>query len=119
MNKKLNRSACKIILQSFDHETLEACIVSLKSLSLKIGISNLIGPIYMPNKIKRWTVLRSPHIDKKSREQFEWVIHKRYLEIFDISPSVEKLFLKYLKEQVPVGVGIELKRYSYHPLSSK
>lgn len=116
---KLHNLTCRIILRSFDDRTLEAYVVNLKKLASKIGIKHVIGPIRLPNKIKRWTILRSPHIDKKSREQFEWITHKRYLEILNASPSIQKVFLHYIREQVPIGIGIEIKRYNYFSLQNQ
>jgi small subunit ribosomal protein S10 len=116
---KIHGLTCKIVIRSFDDKTLEAYLLNLKTLAAKIGVKNLIGPIRLPNKIKRWTVLRSPHIDKKSREQFEWVIHKRYLEVINTSPSIQKIFLHYVREQVPIGIGIEIRKYRYIPVSLK
>ena len=116
---KIHGLTCKIVIRSFDDKTLEAYLLNLKTLASKIGVKNLIGPIRLPNKIKRWTVLRSPHIDKKSREQFEWIIHKRYLEVINTSPSIQKIFLHYVREQVPIGIGIEIKKYRYIPVSFK
>ena len=92
---KIHGLTCKIVIRSFDDKILEAYLLNLKKLASKLGVKGLIGPIRLPNKIKRWTVLRSPHIDKKSREQFEWVVHKRYLEVLDTPPSIQKIFLHY------------------------
>lgn len=116
---KIHGLTCKIVIRSFDDKILEAYLLNLKKLASKIGVKGLIGPIRLPNKIKRWTVLRSPHIDKKSREQFEWVVHKRYLEVLDTPPSIQKIFLHYIQEQVPIGIGVEVKRFQYIPLPFK
>lgn len=109
----VKRTTCKIILKSFDDKILESYIRSLKKLASKVGIRNIIGPNRLPNNIKRWTVLKSPHIDKKSREQFEWIVHKRYFEISNTNASNQEIFLHYLQEQIPIGIGVEIKKYKY------
>ena len=64
------------------------------------------GPVLLPTRIKKYTVLRSPHVDKKSREQFEMRIHKRLIEIIDPTPrTLEEL----MKLELPAGVDVEIK----------
>jgi len=64
------------------------------------------GPILMPTRIKRYTILRSPHVDKKSREQFEMRIHKRLIELKSpTSRTVDEL----MKLDLPAGVDVEIK----------
>jgi len=65
------------------------------------------GPIPLPTRIRKYTVLRSPHVDKDSREQFEIRIHKRLVDILD--PSVE-LIAALSELQLPAGVEIEIKQ---------
>ena len=68
--------------------------------------ASISGPILLPTDIKRYTVLRSPHVDKKSREQFEMKVHKRLVEIIDPTPrTVEEL----MKLELPAGVDVEIK----------
>jgi len=64
------------------------------------------GPIPLPVKMERWTVLRSPHIDKKSREQFELRTHKRLLDINDSRPQTMDALTKL---DLPAGVDVEIK----------
>jgi len=116
LNKKIT---CKVIFRSFNYRALESYVLSLKQLLSQIGIQASTGSVRLPSEIKRWTVLRSPHIDKKSREQFEWIIHKRYLEVRQASPSLQRIFLHYLQEQIPLGVGVEVKKYEYLKIPSK
>ena len=104
---------CKITLKSFDHATLEHIIYKFKKIATLSGVVSIIGPIRLPKKIKKYTVLRSPHIDKKSREQFEMVTYSRLLVIRNTSPVVLNSFLKYVKANTPIGVGIQLIEYSY------
>jgi len=71
----------------------------------KTGAS-ITGPIPLPTKIQRWTVLRSPHVNKKSREQFELKTHKRLIDITDSrSQTVDAL----TKLDLPCGVDVEIK----------
>jgi small subunit ribosomal protein S10 len=64
------------------------------------------GPVPLPNKIERFTVLRSPHIDKKSREQFELQTHKRLLDILDCLPQTVDALMKL---ELAAGVDVEIK----------
>ncbi len=64
------------------------------------------GPIPLPTKINRWTVLRSPHVDKKSREQFEIRTHKRLMDILDPTPQTVDALMKL---DLAAGVDVEIK----------
>jgi len=64
------------------------------------------GPIPLPTRRQRWTVLRSPHIDKKSREQFEMRTHKRLIDIIDSRPQTIDALTKL---DLPAGVDVEIK----------
>jgi len=64
------------------------------------------GPIPLPTRINRWTVLRSPHVDKKSREQFEIRTHKRLLDILDPTPQTVDALMKL---DLAAGVDVEIK----------
>ena len=64
------------------------------------------GPIPLPNKIEKYTVLRSPHIDKKSREQFEMRTHKRLMDIVDPTPQTADALMKL---DLAAGVDVEIK----------
>jgi small subunit ribosomal protein S10 len=68
--------------------------------------ANVRGPIPLPNRIERFTVLRSPHIDKKSREQFELKTHKRLLDIIDCPPQTVDALMKL---EIAAGVDVEIK----------
>ena len=109
---------CKINIKSFDSTVLEYTTEKIKRMASLSGIITLVGPVRLPKKIKRWTVLRSPHIDKKSREQFEMITYRRMLIIKDTNPVLVKLFLQYIKKNVPIGVGIAFKEYTYESLDT-
>ena len=64
------------------------------------------GPVPLPNKIERFTVLRSPHVDKKSREQFELQTHKRLVDIVDCPPQTVDALMKL---ELAAGVDVEIK----------
>lgn len=95
----------RILLKSFDNELIESASKELRSILLKTEC-NLKGVVSLPTKIKKFCVLRSPHIDKDSREQFEIRIYKRFLDLETISPSVIDTLLK---TELPAGVSCALK----------
>ncbi|HSK28463.1 MAG TPA: 30S ribosomal protein S10, partial [Candidatus Limnocylindria bacterium] len=66
------------------------------------------GPIPLPTRIERYTVLRSPHIDRKSREQFEIRTHKRLMDILDPTPQTVDALMKL---DLPAGVDVEIKAF--------
>jgi small subunit ribosomal protein S10 len=68
--------------------------------------ARVAGPVLLPTAINRWTVLRSPHVDKKSREQFEMRTHKRLLDILDPTPQTVDALTKL---DLPSGVDVEIK----------
>ena len=68
--------------------------------------ARVAGPVLLPTAISRWTVLRSPHVDKKSREQFEMRTHKRLLDILDPTPQTVDALTKL---DLPSGVDVEIK----------
>jgi small subunit ribosomal protein S10 len=95
----------RIRLKAFDHRVLDASTREIVNTAKRTG-AEVRGPIPLPTRIERYTVLRSPHIDKKSREQFEIRTHKRLVLISDPSPktvdSISRLNL-------PAGVDIRVK----------
>ena len=72
----------RIRLKAFDHAVIDQASADIVRTAEKTG-AQVSGPIPLPTKTKRWTVLRSPHVDKKSREQFELKTHKRLIDILD------------------------------------
>ncbi len=95
----------RIKLKSFDHRVLDRSVVSIVETAKKTG-ANVCGPIPLPTTINRWTVLRSPHVDKKSREQFEIRTHKR---IIDIHHSTQDTVDALMKLDVAAGVEVDIK----------
>ncbi len=95
----------RIKLRAFDHRILDQSAAEIVETARKTG-ANISGPIPLPTKREDYTVLRSPHVDKKSREQFEIKTHKRLLEI--LNPTAKTIdALKKLN--LPAGVGVEIK----------
>ena len=95
----------RIKLKSFDHRLIEQSMTEIVNTAKRTG-ANVRGPIPLPTNMKRFTVLRSPHIDKKSREQFEMRTHKRLLDIIDPTPQTVDALMKL---DLAAGVDVEIK----------
>ncbi|MFH1613003.1 MAG: 30S ribosomal protein S10 [bacterium] len=99
------KNIIKICLKAYDYSLLDKSVKKIVDTIQKTE-SVISGPIPLPTKIKRYTVLRSPFVDKKSREQFEIRVHKRLIEILDPeSKTIDAL----MKLDIPTGVYIEIK----------
>jgi len=95
----------KIKLKAYDHRLLDRSVSEIVETTKRTG-AKVVGPIPLPTVINRWTVLRSPHVDKKSREQFEIRTHKRILEILEPTPQTVDALMKL---DLSGGVDIEIK----------
>ena len=95
----------RIRLKAFDHRILDQSTNEIVNTAKRTG-ANVRGPIPLPTNISRFTVLRSPHIDKKSREQFEMRTHKRLLDILDPTPQTVDALMKL---DLAAGVDVEIK----------
>ena len=95
----------KIKLKAYDHKLLDWSVAEIVETTKRTG-ARVIGPIPLPTVRNRWTVLRSPHVDKKSREQFEIRTHKRILEILEPTPQTVDALMKL---DLSGGVDIEIK----------
>ena len=95
----------RIKLQAFDYRVLDVSTQEILSTAQRTGAS-VRGPIPLPNKIEKFTVLRGPHVDKKSREQFEIRTHKRLLNIIDPTPQTVDALMKL---DLAAGVDVEIK----------
>ena len=95
----------RIRLKAFDHRVLDQTTMEIVSTAKRTG-ANVKGPIPLPTKIERYTVLRSPHIDKKSREQFESRTHKRLIDIIEPTPQTVEALMKL---DLASGVDVEIK----------
>ena len=95
----------RIRLKSFDHRMIDRSAQDIVNTAKNTG-ARIAGPIPLPTKIQKYTVIRSPHIDKTSREQFESRTHKRLIDILDAtSQTVDSL----MKLDLPAGVEVEIK----------
>ncbi|PIR01472.1 MAG: 30S ribosomal protein S10 [Nitrospinae bacterium CG11_big_fil_rev_8_21_14_0_20_45_15] len=95
----------KIKLKAYDHKLLDSSVSEIVETTRRTG-ARVVGPIPLPTVRNRWTVLRSPHVDKKSREQFEIRTHKRILEILEPTPQTVDALMKL---DLSGGVDIEIK----------
>ena len=95
----------RILLKSFNNDIIKLASEQLRTTLLKTDCE-LNGVVSLPIKIKRFCVLRSPHIDKDSREHFELRLYKRFFDIETDSPSILDLLLK---TELPAGVSCSLK----------
>ena len=92
-------------MEAYDHHILDQSAAEIVETAKRTG-ARVSGPVPLPTRIERYTVLRSPHIDKKSREQFEIRTHKR---LIDISEPTAKTVDALGKVEVPAGVFIKIK----------
>ena len=95
----------RIRMEAYDHEVLDQSAHSIVEAAKSTG-AKVAGPIPLPTRIERYTVLRSPHVDKKSREQFEIRTHKR---LIDITEPTAKTVDTLGRLSMPAGVDIRIK----------
>ena len=95
----------QIRMEAYDHEALDLSCLEIVETAKRTG-ARVAGPIPLPTRIERYTVLRSPFIDKKSREQFEIRTHKRVLDIVDPTPQTVDALMKL---DLAAGVDVEIK----------
>ncbi len=99
------RDNIRIKLKAYDHAILDQSARDIVMTAKRTGAS-VSGPIPLPTDRSLYTVLRSPHVDKKSREQFEIRIHKRLIDISESSPQTIDALMKL---DLPAGVDVEIK----------
>ena len=95
----------RIRMEAFDHEVLDRTAAEIADTAQRTG-ALVHGPIPLPTRIEKFTVNRSPHVDKKSREQFEMRTHKRLLDIVDPPPQTVDALMKL---DLAAGVDVEIK----------
>jgi len=95
----------RIRLKAYDHRILDQSAKEIVNTAQRTG-ARVSGPVPLPTKITRFTVLRSPHIDKKSREQFEVRTHIRLMDILDAQPQTVDALMRL---DLPAGVDVEIK----------
>jgi len=101
----MERKKIRIKLKAFDHRLLDESVKEIIEIARRTGVE-VKGPVPLPTKRELYTVLRSPHVNKKSREQFELCIHKRLIDIIDPTPRTVDALSKL---SLPAGVDIEMK----------
>lgn len=107
----LDAQRIRIKLKAYDHKMLDDSLAKIVDTVQRTG-ANLSGPVLLPTSIKKYTVQRSVHSDKKSREQFEMRIHKRLVDILEPTPrTVEEL--RKLDLPAGVDVAIQLPRINF------
>jgi small subunit ribosomal protein S10 len=95
----------RIKLKSYDHRIIDLSVSKIVDTAIRTG-AKIAGPVPLPTKKEKFTVIRGPHIDKRSREQFELRTHKRVIDILNpTSSTIDSL--SHLS--LPAGVGIEIK----------
>jgi small subunit ribosomal protein S10 len=101
----MNGQNIRIRLKAFDHRILDSSTREIVNTAKRTG-AQVRGPIPLPTRIEKFTVNRSPHVDKKSREQFEMRTHKRLLDIVDPTPQTVDALMKL---DLAAGVDVEIK----------
>ena len=97
----------RIRLKAYDHKLLDQSTGEIVETAKRTG-AKIAGPIPLPTHIAKFTVLRSPHVDKKSREQFEIRTHKRLLDILEPTQDTVDALMKL---DLPAGVDVEIKAF--------
>ncbi|MEM7180122.1 MAG: 30S ribosomal protein S10 [Spirochaetota bacterium] len=95
----------RVKLRSFDHRLIDQSTYEIVATAKRTG-ATVSGPIPLPTKIERFTVLRSPHVNKKAREQFEMRTHKRLIDILNTNEDTVEALMKL---QLPAGVSVDIK----------
>jgi small subunit ribosomal protein S10 len=101
----MENQAIRIRLQAYDHRLLDLSVREIVNTAKRTG-ADVRGPIPLPTRTQRYTVNRSPHIDKKSREQFEIRTHKRLIDIVNWLPQTVDALMKL---DLAAGVDVEIK----------
>jgi len=101
------RDRIRIRLKAYDHRVLDQSTTEIVTTAKRTG-AQIAGPIPLPTLRNRYTVLRSPHVDKKPREQFEIRTHKRLLDILEPTQDTVDALMKL---DLPAGVDVEIKAF--------
>lgn len=102
----MNSGKIRIYMKAYDHKLLDQSAKKIVDAAIKSG-AEISGPLPLPTKIRRYTVLRSVHVNKDSREQFEMRTHRRMIEILN---SNQKTIASLTSVNLPAGVGIEIRQ---------
>lgn len=101
----MDTQTIRIRLRAYDHRVLDISTSEIVNTAKRTG-ARVRGPVPLPTRIERFTVLRSPHVDKKSMEQFEMRTHKRLIDIVDPTPQTVDALMKL---DLAAGVDVEIK----------
>ena len=101
----MSAQVIRVRLRAYDHRVLDQSTQEIVNTAKRTG-ADVRGPIPLPRKIEKFTVLRSPHVNKKSREQFEMRTHRRLLDIVDPTPQTIDALMKL---DLAAGVDVEIK----------
>jgi len=101
----ISNTKIRIRLKAYDHKLLDRSASDIVDTATKTG-AKVVGPIPLPTRISKYTVLRSPHVDKKSREQFEIRTHKRLMDIMEPTQQTVDALMKL---DLSAGVDVEIK----------
>jgi small subunit ribosomal protein S10 len=101
----MDAQTIRIRLRAYDHRVLDQSTQEIVNTAKRTG-AMVRGPIPLPTRIEKFTVLRSPHVNKKAREQFERRTHKRLLDIVDPTPQTLDALMKL---ELPFGVDLDIK----------
>lgn len=95
----------RIKLKAFEHRILDRAVRDIVNTAKRTG-ARVVGPVPLPTRIEKHCVIRSPHVDKISREQFEIRTHKRLIDIFEHNPQTIDALMKL---ELSAGVDVEIK----------
>jgi small subunit ribosomal protein S10 len=101
----MDAQTIRITLKAFDHRILDTASSEILNTAKRTG-AHVRGPVPLPNKIKKFSVIRSPHVNKNSQEQFEMRTHKRLLDVVEPTPQTIDALMKL---DLPAGVDVEIK----------
>ncbi|PCJ95891.1 MAG: 30S ribosomal protein S10 [Zetaproteobacteria bacterium] len=101
----METQSIRITLKAFDHRILDTASSEIVNTAKRTGAS-VRGPVPLPNRIKKFCVIRSPHVNKNSQEQFEMRTHKRLLDVIEPTPQTIDALMKL---DLPAGVDVEIK----------
>ncbi|SMN20329.1 similar to Saccharomyces cerevisiae YDR041W RSM10 Mitochondrial ribosomal protein of the small subunit, has similarity to E. coli S10 ribosomal protein [Maudiozyma saulgeensis] len=105
-----------IQLRSYEHQNLDFFINFIQRVGFYLGIP-LTGPKPLPTRRERWTVIRSPFVHAKSKENFERHTHKRLLRVWDTNDEILELFVSYIKKHAMTGIGMKCNVYKREPIT--
>ena len=101
----MDAQSIRITLKAFDHRILDTASAEIVNTAKRTG-AQVRGPVPLPNRIKKFSVIRSPHVNKNSQEQFEMRTHKRLLDVVEPTPQTIDALMKL---DLPAGVDVEIK----------